>query len=242
LPKNKALIKYLSEEGIRNILNKTENNYLQDQAKEMPFVDTELYFTIEEKQNQIEMTDKGLEMITAEGEDKDFFIMPDIGMEMASIENSDLSDREKLEQKDKLILDFSVKSERIHAIQQLLKAYCMFEIDVEYVVIDGKVIKVFAEKDPLQLPWASLDIDFVLEATGVFRTYEKAALHLEAGAKRVMLSAPPKGPGVNAYVLGVNEEEMHAEELIISNASCTTNSCAHIVKHSINKISKENVK
>jgi preprotein translocase subunit SecA len=139
LPKNKALIKYLSEEGIRNILNKTENNYLQDQAKEMPFVDTKLYFTIEEKQNQIELTDKGLEMITAEGEDKDFFVMPDIGMEMARIENSDLSDREKLEQKDKLILDFSVKSERIHAIQQLLKAYCMFEMDVEYVVIDGKV-------------------------------------------------------------------------------------------------------
>mgnify|MGYP005667281695 CR=1 FL=1 len=139
LPRNKALIKYLSEEGNRNILNKTENNYLQDQAKEMPFVDSELFFTIEEKQNQIELTDKGLELITAQGEDKNFFIMPDLGSEMAKIDNSDATDAEKLEQKDALIQDFSVKSERIHAVQQLLKAYCMFEKDVEYVVMDGKV-------------------------------------------------------------------------------------------------------
>ncbi|MEZ5008250.1 MAG: preprotein translocase subunit SecA [Chitinophagales bacterium] len=139
LPKNNALIKYLSEEGHRNILNKAENHYLQDQAKEMPFVDSELYFVIEEKQNQIELTDKGLDLITAQGEDKDFFIMPDMGSVMAEIENSSESEKEKLVKKDKLMQDFSVKSERIHSVQQLLKAYCMFEKDVEYVVMDGKV-------------------------------------------------------------------------------------------------------
>ncbi|MEZ5003833.1 MAG: preprotein translocase subunit SecA [Chitinophagales bacterium] len=139
LPKNNALIKYLSEEGHKNILNKTENHYLQDQAKEMPFVDSELFFVIEEKQNQIELTDKGLDLITAQGEDKDFFIMPDMGSVMAEIENSTETEREKRARKDKLMQDFSVKSERIHSVQQLLKAYCMFEKDVEYVVMDGKV-------------------------------------------------------------------------------------------------------
>jgi preprotein translocase subunit SecA len=139
MPKNKALIKYLSEEGIRATMQKTENFYLQDQAKEMPFVDSELFFTIEEKQNQIELTDKGLDLITAEGEDKDFFLMPDIGTAVAEIENSSVSDKEKVAAKDRLLQDFAVKSERVHAVQQLLKAFCMFEKDVEYVVMDGKV-------------------------------------------------------------------------------------------------------
>lgn len=139
MPKNKALIKFLSEEGMRTVLQKTENFYLQDQSKEMPFVDTELFFTIEEKQNQIEMTDKGLDLITAEGEDKDFFVMPDIGAQIVDIENSAQSDEEKVKAKDKLMQDFSVKTERVHAVQQLLKAFCMFEKDVEYVVMDGKV-------------------------------------------------------------------------------------------------------
>ena len=99
------------------------------------------------------------------------------------------------------------------------------------LVVDGNVIKVYAERDPQQLPWGELGIDFVVESTGVFTNLEKASLHLAAGAKKVMLSAPPKGPGINAYVLGVNEDKITAEEDIISNASCTTNSCSHIVKH-----------
>ena len=139
LPKNKAIIKFLSGEGNRLLMQKTENFYMQDQGKEMPFVDTELYFTIEEKTNQIELTDLGLDLITGEGEDKNFFIMPNIGSEIADLENSSLPEEEKLEKKDKILQDFSVKAERIHAVQQLLKAYCMFEKEVEYVVMDGKV-------------------------------------------------------------------------------------------------------
>lgn len=139
LPKSNPLIKYLSEEGIKQVLNKTENFYLQDQQKEMPTVDKELYFTIEERNNQIELTDKGIELITQQGEDPNFFIMPDVGLEVAKIDNSDLSPDEKLAKKDALMQDFSIKSERIHAIQQLLKAYTLFEKDVEYVVMDGKV-------------------------------------------------------------------------------------------------------
>ena len=139
LPKNKALIKFMSEEGNRMIMQKTENFYLQDQQKDMPFVDTELFFTIEEKQNQIELTDLGLDLITAEGEDKGFFLMPDIGSDIVEIEGSTISDKEKIAAKDKLMQDYAVKSERVHAVQQLLKAYCMFEKDVEYVVMEGKV-------------------------------------------------------------------------------------------------------
>jgi preprotein translocase subunit SecA len=139
LPKSNPLIKYLSEEGVKQVLNKTENYYLQDQQKEMPTVDKELYFTIEERNNQIELTDKGIELITQQGEDPNFFIMPDVGLEVAKIDNSDLDPDEKLAKKDALMQDFSIKSERIHAIQQLLKAYTLFEKDVEYVVMDGKV-------------------------------------------------------------------------------------------------------
>lgn len=139
LPKSNPLIKYLSEEGVKQVLNKTENYYLQDQQKEMPTVDKELYFTIEERNNQIELTDKGIELITQQGEDPNFFIMPDVGLEVAKIDNSDLSPDEKLAKKDALMQDFSIKSERIHAIQQLLKAYTLFEKDVEYVVMEGKV-------------------------------------------------------------------------------------------------------
>lgn len=104
-------------------------------------------------------------------------------------------------------------------------------IDNGDLIIDGRRIKVSAERDPEALPWGEYNIDFVLESTGVFRKPEKAQLHLKAGAKKVMLSAPPKGSGINTYVLGVNESELTAQEDIISNASCTTNSCAHIVKH-----------
>lgn len=139
LPKNKALIKFLSEHGIKAMLQKTENHYMQDQSKEMHKVDAELYFVIDEKTNGVELTEIGVDLITGTGDDPNFFVMPDIGSEVAQIEKSNLSEAEKLEQKDKMIQDYSVKAERIHTINQLLKAYAMFEKDVEYVVMDNKV-------------------------------------------------------------------------------------------------------
>jgi len=139
LPKNKALIKFLSEGNNRLILQKTENYYLQEQSKNMPKVDAELYFVIDEKNNQVELTEKGIELITASGEDPNFFIMPDVGTEVAEIEKSGLSPEEKLAKKEELMRDFSVKSERIHSVNQLLKAYTLFERDDEYIIDDGKV-------------------------------------------------------------------------------------------------------
>ena len=139
LPKTKALIKFLSEQGIKQILTKTENYYLQDQGKEMPKVDTELFFVIDEKNNQVELTEKGIELITASGEDPHFFVMPDVGTEIADIEKSTLSSEEKIARKDELMRDFSIKSERIHSVNQLLKAYTLFEKDVEYIIDEGKV-------------------------------------------------------------------------------------------------------
>jgi len=140
LPKYKPLIKYLSETGMRQILLKTENFYLQDNQKMMPEADEPLYFTIDEKTNGIELTDKGIDLITGEGEDAQFFILPDIGTEIAKLENdADLSENDKLHQKEALIRDYSVKGQRIHSINQLLKAYTLFENDVEYIVVDDKV-------------------------------------------------------------------------------------------------------
>ena len=139
LPKNKALIKFLSEHGIKAMLQKTENFYMQDQNKEMPKADEELFFVIDEKTNSVELTEKGVDLITGSGDDSQFFVMPDIGMEVAEIEKSELSENEKATQKDKMIQNYSIKAERIHTINQLLKAYGMFEIDVEYVVMDNKV-------------------------------------------------------------------------------------------------------
>lgn len=139
LPKSSALIKFLGEQGVRQILQKTENFYLQDQQKEMHKVDADLYFTIEEKNNSIELTEKGVDLITASGEDPQFFIIPDVGGMIAEIERSKESDEEKARHKEQLMLDFSVKSERIHSVNQLLKAYCMFDRDVEYIIADGKV-------------------------------------------------------------------------------------------------------
>lgn len=139
LPKNKALIKFLSEEGNKALLLKTENYYMQDSSKNMHKVTDELFFVIDEKLNSVDLTDKGTETITNSTEDTDFFIMPDIGSEVAELEKSNLSDNEMLERKDKLIQDYAIKSERIHTVNQLLKAYAMFEKDVEYVVIDNKV-------------------------------------------------------------------------------------------------------
>jgi preprotein translocase subunit SecA len=139
LPRNKALIKYLSEPGVKALLQKTENFYMQDQNREMHKADAELFFVIDEKNNSIELTDKGLELITGAAEDTEFFVLPDVGSEIASIEKSSLSDDEKVDKKDNLMRDYAIKSERIHTVNQLLKAYTLFEIDIEYVVMEGKV-------------------------------------------------------------------------------------------------------
>ncbi|MEI6487547.1 MAG: preprotein translocase subunit SecA [Bacteroidota bacterium] len=139
LPKNKALIKFLSEPGVRMILQKTENHYMQDQSREMHKVDAELFFVIDEKHNSIELSEKGIELISTSSEDAKFFVMPDIGGEIANLEKSGLSTEEKLKQKEELIRDYSIKSERVHTINQLLKAYTLFELDVEYVIMDGKI-------------------------------------------------------------------------------------------------------
>ena len=139
LPKTKALIKFLSESGIKQMLNKAENHYMADQNKEMPFVDSELFFVIDEKNNQVELTEKGIELITASGEDPGFFVMPDVGTEIADLEKSTLSTEEKIAKKDELMRDFSIKSERIHSVNQLLKAYTLFEKDTEYIIDEGKV-------------------------------------------------------------------------------------------------------
>ena len=139
LPKSKALIKYLSEGSNKQVLLKTENHYMQDQNKEMPNVDAELFFVIDEKNNSVELAEKGIELITASGEDPHFFVMPDVGTEIAEIEKSDLPAEEKIAKKDELMRDFSIKSERIHSVNQLLKAYTLFERDTEYILDDGKV-------------------------------------------------------------------------------------------------------
>ncbi len=140
LPKNKALIKFLSEEGVKQILQKTENFYMQDNNREMHQIDEELYFTIDEKNNQIELTDKGIETLSKDLEDKDFFIMPNISTEVSEIEAKGLSSEEEAKEKNDLFNDFNVKSERIHSINQLLKAFTLFEKDVEYVVVENKVM------------------------------------------------------------------------------------------------------
>ena len=138
LPKNKALIKYLSEPGIRAHLQKTENFYMQEQGKHMKKIDKELYFVIEEKNNTIELTDKGIDLISG-NDDREFFVMPDIGSEIAKLGKEGLSDSAYIEKKDALVREYSIKSERIHAVNQLLKAYTLFEKEVEYVILEGKV-------------------------------------------------------------------------------------------------------
>ena len=139
LPKNKPLIKFLSEQGNKALLLKTENYYMQENSKNMHVVTDDLYFIIDEKLNSVEMTEKGLDIITGSASDAGFFIMPDIGSEIAELEKSTLSPEEKLLQKDKILQDYAVKSDRIHTVNQLLKAYTMFESDVDYVVMDNKV-------------------------------------------------------------------------------------------------------
>ncbi len=140
LPKNKALIKFLSEEGIKQLLQKTENFYMQDNNREMHIIDSDLYFVIDEKNNSVELTEKGLENLSESIEDKNFFVLPDIGTEISKIENQNLKPEDEAEKKNKLFQDFSVKSERIHTMNQLFKAYTLFEKDTEYVVMNNKVL------------------------------------------------------------------------------------------------------
>ncbi|MBR07635.1 MAG: preprotein translocase subunit SecA [Rickettsiales bacterium] len=140
LPKNKPLIKFLSETGIRALLQKTENFYLQDNQKMMPEADEPLFFTIDEKNNSIDLTENGIDLITGSGEDPNFFILPDIGDEVAKLENNaDIDEKEKLQKKESVIQDYSVKAQRIHSVNQLLRAYCLYEKDTEYIVVDDKV-------------------------------------------------------------------------------------------------------
>jgi len=138
LPKNKALIKFLSEPGMRAQLQKVENFYMQDQSKHMNKIDKELFFVIDEKNNTIELTEKGIELISGK-DDTDFFIMPDIGLEIANLEKQQLEKEAFLEGKDNLIRDYSIKSERIHSVTQLLKAYTLFEKEIEYIILEGKI-------------------------------------------------------------------------------------------------------
>ena len=138
LPKNKALIKFLSEPGVKVHLQKTENFYMQEQGKRMKAIDEELFFVIDEKNNTIELTAKGIDLISG-NDDKDFFIMPDIGASIAKLQAQNLTEEMFLEQKDALVREYAIKSERIHSVNQLLKAYTLFEKEVEYVIMDGKV-------------------------------------------------------------------------------------------------------
>ena len=139
LPKSKALIKFLSEEGVKQLLQKTENQYMQDNNREMPKIDEALYFVIEEKNNQVELTDNGIQYLSQDT-DANFFVLPDIGTEIAHIERENLATEAEAERKEELFKDFSIKSERIHTLTQLLKAYTLFEKDTEYVIMDNKVM------------------------------------------------------------------------------------------------------
>ena len=139
LPKNTAIIKYLSEPGIRVKLQKVENFYMADQGKNMHIVDEELFFHIDEKNNQVELTDKGLQYITKGGEDPNFFVLPDLSIQLSDIEKGADTAEDKLRRKEEVLSEYSQKADRIHTVQQLLKAYALFEKDIEYIVIDGQV-------------------------------------------------------------------------------------------------------
>ncbi|MEG0992426.1 MAG: preprotein translocase subunit SecA [Bacteroidales bacterium] len=139
LPKNSALIKYLSEPGIKAAMLKAEEFYMADNNRQMPVVTDPLYFVIDEKNNSIELTDKGIDMLTGNSDDPEFFVLPDIGSQISELEHSELTDEEKQAKKDEIMQNYAVKAERVHTVNQLLKAYTMFEKDVEYVVMDNKV-------------------------------------------------------------------------------------------------------
>jgi preprotein translocase subunit SecA len=139
LPKNKPIIKFLSEPGMKQLLQTTENFYMAEQNRNMHIVDEPLYFVIDEKNNQIELTDKGIDLLNQSYNDPNFFLLPDVGSEIADIEKQGLSAPEKVERKSALLSDYAIKSERVHTVNQLLRAYTLFEIDIQYVVMDNKV-------------------------------------------------------------------------------------------------------
>ncbi len=146
LPKNKALIKFLSETGIKAILQRTENFYMQEQNKYMHIIDDELYFVIDEKNRQVELTEKGMDFLTSLGEDRNFYQLPDIGAMVADVEQSDLSPEEKAQKKEKLFNDYAIQSDRVHTVDQLLKAYTLFEKDVDYIVDENRQVKIVDEQ------------------------------------------------------------------------------------------------
>lgn len=139
LPKHGPLIRYLSEEGIKNLMLKVEAKYMADNNREMPKAVEPLFFVIDEKNHSIELTDKGIEVLTGTTSDPDFFILPDIAAQLSEVENEDLTDEQKQEKKDTLLQNYSIKSERVHTVNQLLKAYTLFDKDVEYVIDDNKI-------------------------------------------------------------------------------------------------------
>ena len=138
-PKYKPLIKFLSEPGMKQLLQKVENYYIQDNEREMPFITDELYFVINEKMRSVDMTDKGRDLITGNLEDSNFFVLPDVGASIAEVQKSDLSAEEKQIKKDEILADFALKSERVHTVNQLLKAYTMFDKEIDYIIQDGKI-------------------------------------------------------------------------------------------------------
>ena len=139
LPKNKALIKFLSEGGMKALMQKTENFYLQEQAKNMHLITDELFFVIEEKQNSVDLTEKGINFINETAGDSEFYVLPDVGAEMAELERLGLPEQEKLNKKSEILRNFSMRSEKVHTVNQLLKAYTMFEKDVEYIIVENKI-------------------------------------------------------------------------------------------------------
>ncbi len=145
MPKNKALIKFLSETGIKVRLQKTEEFYLQENEKNMHIATDELYFVIDEKNKTIELTDKGIDLMTGSTEDPQFFVLPDVGSEMAELEHQSLTKEQKQQRKDEIMTNYSIKSERVHTVHQLLKAYTLFEKDVDYI-IDGGEVKIVDEQ------------------------------------------------------------------------------------------------
>ncbi len=145
LPKSKPLIKFLSEDGMRTLMQKTENTFMENNSKRMHEITDDLYFVIEEKLNSVNLTDKGHEALAVKTGDSKFFVLPDIGEEIARLKNSDLSQEKQTEEKDAMLAEYAVKSERVHTVNQLLKAYAMFENDVEYIV-DGSKVKIVDEQ------------------------------------------------------------------------------------------------
>ncbi len=146
LPKSKALIKFLSETGMKAILQRTENFYMQEQNKYMHIIDDDLYFTIDEKNRTVELTEKGMDFLTGLGEDRNFYQLPDIGSMLAELEHEHLTPEEKAAKKEKIFSDFAIQSDRVHTVDQLLKAYTLFEKDIDYIVDENRQVKIVDEQ------------------------------------------------------------------------------------------------